>query len=123
MAYTGVGVFYRHDFAYQVRLFGSPVWSNSGTIGASCAAGYEYWCGEHKLYAFGGELKLDVAFYEHPVARLALLFTFKYRLDFEGGGEAESSAGSTENNSESTDDAEAASDDHAENGEKDTIKD
>jgi hypothetical protein len=84
MAYAGVGLFYRHDFVYQIRLFGSPVWSNSGTLGVSCAAGYEYWCGENKLYAFGGELKLDAAFYENTVVRLALLFTFKYRLDFEG---------------------------------------
>jgi hypothetical protein len=82
VAYAGVGVFYRHDFVYQVRLYGSPVWSNSGTLGVSGAGGYEYWCGEDKLYAFGAELKLDAAFYDHPVIRLALLFTFKYRLDF-----------------------------------------
>jgi hypothetical protein len=88
MAYAGIGLFYRHDFVYQIRLFGSPVWSNSGTLGASSAVGYEYWCGESKLYAFGGELKLDAAFYEHPVVRLALLFTFKYRLDFDGGTES-----------------------------------
>jgi len=93
VAYAGIGFFYRHDFVYQVRLYGSPVWSNSGTLGISGAAGYEYWCGEDKRYAFGAELKLDAAFYDHPVVRLALLFTFKYRLDFEADGKAGNGTG------------------------------
>jgi hypothetical protein len=51
------------------------VWSTSGIQGVSFGVGYEYWCGEYKWYEFGGELKLDEAFYEHLVVVITLLFT------------------------------------------------
>jgi hypothetical protein len=84
MGYVGAVIFYRHDFVYQVRLFGSPTWSNSGTFGTSLIGGYEYWCGEEKRYAYGAELKASFDFYRHPSFEVGIGFHFRYRWDLPG---------------------------------------
>jgi len=122
MINTGISVFYRHDFVYQIRLFGTPVWSNSGTLGISGVLGYEYWCGDVKRYAFGGLLKLDLAFYKHPETRFRFLFTYQYRLDFGGNGKSANIKEDAHDYYESTECAANTSNNYDGNNSEDTME-
>jgi hypothetical protein len=82
LVYLGTSVYYKHDFIYQIRVFGDPVWEDSGSLGVAGMAGYEYWCGDEKSYAFGAEFKTGVDFYKNPDITMSLTFTFKYRFPF-----------------------------------------
>jgi hypothetical protein len=83
-AYLGVSLFYQHDFIYQVRIYGSNTWLNSGTLGAGAKLGYENWIGDARQTAFGAAATFDVSFYQNISTQLSLSFYFKYRFPFQG---------------------------------------
>jgi hypothetical protein len=81
--YLGISVFYQHDFIYQVRIYGADTWLDSGTLGVGARVGYEYWAGDAKQYAFGGEAAYDISFYQNIFTQLSINIYFKYRFPFE----------------------------------------
>jgi hypothetical protein len=81
--HLGISAFYQHDFVYQVRIYGADTWLNSGTLGVGARLGYEYWAGEAKQYALGGEIAYDLSFYTTLFTQLSFNVYFKYRFPFE----------------------------------------